>query len=351
MRPFPSFSAIVEWENARLSGSSRATEMLRQLVTQSIELAPDLEGRPELIIFHESAAVPRAIVEAAVTAACPPAAPIDVRIETVTGSSYYQQKNVGAGLAARNYVLFVDSDVVPEPGWLRALLGSVGPGVEIVGGRTYVDPATSWGRAFGLFWFFPPRSAASGLRESRDFFANNILFRRDLFLRFQFPDLPLYRGQCRALSQMLRRDGVAIFIKDGARVSHAPPEPGQFVHRALCEGYDKAVATRLMGGARNYGLADLRRQLRDMQQRIERRSGQIVLPPDEHAAAVKLATSYVRVRFAGQRWAARSPERAGRLLGITSGQEPAPLQEIVASAFPASRALVHKSSLRSPALA
>lgn len=163
----PSFSAVVEWENAKLAGAARATDMLRILLAQSAELGAQLEQPPELIILYDGDAVSAGDIEAALAAAGAAARPIDVRIEAVTEASYYQQKNIGAALASREFVLFVDSDVLPELGWLRALLGSARAGADVVGGDTYVDPATFIGRAFASFWFFPPRSAGADCGNRR----------------------------------------------------------------------------------------------------------------------------------------------------------------------------------------
>ncbi len=321
MQALPSFSAVVEWENARLAGTERATEMLREFLSQTTQLYPNIDGRPELIILYEEGVVARDVVEAALAAACPAEAPVDVCLHGTKGSSYYGQKNIGARLASRDYLLFVDSDVVPEPGWLRALLSSLGREVKVVGGSTYVDPGSFLGRAFGLFWFFPLRLTSGGLRESSFFYANNVIFERDLFLAYEFPDLPLYRGHCGVLGARLRQNGIRLFLRSDARVSHAPPTPGQFVHRALSEGYDVAVRARLASQPSALGSGELLHHFRNMRTRVSKRRNQLKLGLKEYAAALTLASAYALLRFAGQQWAARSPERAGKILGITSDHQ------------------------------
>lgn len=110
--PLPSFSAVVEWENARLAGEARATAMLRILLTQSAELETQLERPPELIILYDGAAVSRGDIGSALAAAGAASSPFDVRIEAVGDASYYKLKNIGAKMATREFVLFVDSDVL-----------------------------------------------------------------------------------------------------------------------------------------------------------------------------------------------------------------------------------------------
>src|SRR4051794_20127613 len=155
MARYPSFSIVVEGENARLSGAERAGRALCELVSQVRELSGDLARPPELIVLHEKQIVPRDVVERAVSKACGSEPPCKVLIHATEGSDYYGQKNEGAELASRPYVLLLDSDVIPEPGWLRSLIGSLRPGVDVVGGGTYVETQSFFGRAFGLFWFFP----------------------------------------------------------------------------------------------------------------------------------------------------------------------------------------------------
>ena len=326
MQSLPSFSAVVEWENARLSGAERATCMLRALFAQVAELSSRLERRPELIILYERDAVSTQLIETALRRAAESEIPLEVRLTGTNGSSYYNQKNEGAELASRDYLLFLDSDVIPEPGWLEALLGSLGRGIDVVAGSTYVDTKTFFGRAFGLFWFFPVRSNESGLREVKTFFANNVLFRRDLFLANKFPDLPLYRGQCSFVGIRLRRRGVRLFLQGDASVAHPPPSPRHFAHRALCEGFDVTARWILFAKPRNDGPGELGRQIGNLKERIKTRAEQIGAGRSDVIAAIVLGSAYCLLRVAGQKWADRSPEAAQRALGIRSSR---PLQRIV----------------------
>ena len=316
MRRFPSFSVIVEWENARLAGNARATRTLRELFSQISELAQESDARPELIILYEKHVVKPQAIETALSSASAGNAPVDISLHATDGSNYYGQKNEGAELASRDYLLFLDSDVVPEPGWLRAMLGSLQNGVDVVAGSTYVEPDSFFGRAFGLFWFFPLRAPSRGLVEARFFFANNVIFRRKLFLAYKFPDLPLYRGHCAALSNKLLRRGVRIYQQTNARVAHPPPHVSHFIHRALSEGYDVAMRARLTGELRDLGAHELRRQLQLVRTRINNRLKHKEAGRSERATAMMLGKTYCLLRFAGQLWAERSPEQAQRVLGI-----------------------------------
>lgn len=316
MQHFPSFSVIVEWENVRLAGNARAVRTLSELLAQIRELAEEIDGQPELIILYEKGAATPRSVERALSLASADDAPVDISLHATEGSNYYGQKNEGAEIASREYLLFLDSDVVPEAGWLRAMLGSLRRGVDVVAGSTYVEPDSFFGRAFGLFWFFPLRSASRGLIETKFFYANNVIFRRKLFLANKFPDLLLYRGHCSALALTLRRQGIRLYQQTDARVAHPPPFPTHFVHRALSEGFDVTMRARLTGTQKDLGTRELRRQLQALQTRIKNRMQHLKVGRSELAAAMMLGRTYCLLRFAGQLWAARSPEQAQRMLGI-----------------------------------
>ena len=320
MQRFPSFSAIVEWENVRLAGNARAVRTLRALLSQIGELAEEIDQRPELIVLYEKGSASPKSVENALSLASADNAPVDISIRPTEGSNYYGQKNEGAEIASRDYLLFLDSDVVPEAGWLRSMLGSLRKGVEVVAGSTYVEPTSFFGRAFALFWFFPLRAPSRGLIETNFFFANNVIFERKLFLANKFPDLPLYRGHCTALAMSLRNQGIRIYQQTNARVAHPPPFPTHFVHRALSEGYDVTMRERLWGTQKELGTQELRRQLELLQVRINQRMEHLEVGRSEKAAAVLLGRAYHLLRFAGQKWAARSPEQAQRMLGIRGFQ-------------------------------
>lgn len=331
MRRFPSFSVIVEWENARSAGVARATRTLGELFLQIGELIEEIDRRPELIVLYEKGVVAAETIEAALSSAGIGNAPVELRLHATEGSNYYGQKNEGAQLASRDYLLFLDSDVVPEGGWLRAMLGSVGNDVHVVAGSTYVEPSSFFGRAFGLFWFFPLRSPSRGLIGTCFFYANNVLFLRKLFLKFKFPDLPLYRGHCAALGATLQRRGVRLYQQTNARVMHPPPSALHFIRRALSEGYDVTTRARMAGAQKDLGADELRRQLEAVKTRIENRSKVMIVERSERRAATMLGRAYCLLRFAGQVWASRFPEHAQHTLGIRSFGISASRQETSAS--------------------
>lgn len=311
---YPTVTVVVEWENAKLSELGRARRMLAEFARQLGEVAPGMAEPPELTVLYDPAAIDPAVVRGCLDeafAATAPGARPPVRLVPSEGCGYYRQKNAGAAASSREVVLFLDSDVVPEPGWLRALLGSFAdPSVEVVCGNTYVEPEGLYAKAFAAFWFFPLRSGDDSVREAPYFFANNVAFRRDLFNAHGFPDLPLLRGQCVVLADALRRSGRRILVNGAARVSHPPPNGlAHFVKRAVVHGHDALTRERLgvrvdgPGTARRFVRAS-RRALRAI--RDNRRA--VGLGPVGAAAAGGIALAYYGLAALGEGLTRVSPE-------------------------------------------
>jgi glycosyl transferase family 2 len=236
MSPRPEVSVIVELDNLRLAGADRARAM-------ALRLRADLERmRPpvEVIVAYDEEEVAGEDVRTLF-------APLDVQLVAGPDGSYYRMKNLGAERASGTILVFLDSDVVPDPGWLPELLRSFDdPDVQVVGGNAYVEPSGIWGKTFALAWFFPLRADRPALEPRANFFANNVAFRREVFERFPFPDAPgTARGACLRLASTLHAHGITVYRNAGAQVSHpAPAGPRRALVRALAQGRDRAVLAR-----------------------------------------------------------------------------------------------------------
>jgi glycosyltransferase involved in cell wall biosynthesis len=242
----PSLSIVIEWENAGRIGAERAGRMLRALHSQFAELGAGAGGGHEIILLHDPRTVRRdVLVESLHEAGAD--WPAEIIYAAVPGHGYYRQKNAGAALARNDIIIFLDSDVVPEPGWLRGLAGPLGsPDVDVVCGNTYVDPDSFYAAAMALGWIFPLRSTEHGLVRSQSFCANNFAIRRAVFARHPFPETGQYRGQCGFLAEDLIGSGHNIYLNRDAQVAHPPPYGlKQFVIRALWGGYDDRIRRRL----------------------------------------------------------------------------------------------------------
>jgi hypothetical protein len=303
-------SVVVEWENARLSELARAERMLARLGGQMAEVAPRRGLEAELIVLYDSDAVDPAVPQTAVATHLDAAAwPGPVRLVAAPGQRYYEQKNEGAALSSGEILVFLDSDVVPEDGWLEAMLAALDdPQVAVVGGEAYHATDTLHDRLFAAFWAFPIRRPSRGVYRCGQFYANNLAVRREAFEADPFPDAPAFRGQCYALAKSLLRKGIPIHRQGDARVSHPPPRGVRtFFVRALCHGHDTVYWRRrdrrpgLLGGA-NPAVALLRWlwHLREVLVRVATRARAVGLGPLGALAAIGLGFAFYTCKLAGE---------------------------------------------------
>jgi hypothetical protein len=261
-------SIIVEWENTRLNGIPRAWALLDVLGRQWQEIAerryPEtlpaagaafldrLAPRPELVAVSG-----RPLSEAAreeIRRRTPPAFDLDIHV--AEGFEYYPLKNRGASLAGGDLLLFVDSDVLPDPGWLAHLLGSFGrPEIQVVSGQTYVGAHDVVSRAFALGWTYQLRDDSDMFEPCRKFYGNNVAFRAQAFPKGGFPALgPRTRGASSLVRAQLKRAGIDVWENRRAAVDHPPPADLHHpVIRALAHGRDyymKESTERHLGGVR-----------------------------------------------------------------------------------------------------
>jgi hypothetical protein len=270
-------SIIVEWENTHRNGVPKAWALLDALGRQwqtildrrypatlpaaGAAFLQRLTTRPELLAV--SGRPLSATVREEIRRRTP--ASFDLAIHVAEGLEYYPLKNHGASKASGDLYLFVDSDVLPDEGWLAHLLGSFGrPDVHVVSGQTYVGPRDIVSRAFALGWTYELRDDSDVFAPCRKFYGNNVAFRAEVFPEGGFPPLgPRTRGASSLVRERLNRAGLDVWQNRRAAVDHPPP--ADFRHlmvRALAHGRDQYMhhATyRHWGGLRrSVGVATTR---------------------------------------------------------------------------------------------
>lgn len=232
---------VIEWENAKLSDLARANAMLLAVSRQVTALAAAQDLRADLLVLFDDAEIARAIPEGAVAGHVDAVTwPGEIGLIAVPGLGYYDQKNHGADLADADWIVFLDSDVIPEDGWLSGLVRAMRmPEVRVVSGETFLTHDSLYERLFAAFWLFDDRKPDQGLRAGKGFYANNAAFRADVICAHPFPKADCYRGQCAALARELRAAGEPIYRQGASAVSHPPPDGvSHLVVRAVCHGYD-----------------------------------------------------------------------------------------------------------------
>jgi hypothetical protein len=272
-----SLSFVVEWSNTRLNGVPRAWTLFDSLRGQWAEIrdgrfaedlpqdaASFLRGlEPAVEVIVASGWSLAETVEDEIRARLGPA--FQVVVETAPGLEYYPLKNAAARRARGRILLFVDSDVAPDDGWLAQLIGSfVHPDVHVVCARTYVPPRGVFSSAFALGWTYPLREEEPRLHRPEKFFANTLAIERDLFRQVEFPPLGRRtRGAASAIGSELAKRGVAVWENPAAAVGHPPPaDLRHLVVRGLAHGRDvywkEGEEQRIAHLARTVGLASVR---------------------------------------------------------------------------------------------
>lgn len=271
-------SVVIEWANTRLNGEERAAALIERLDRQWQEiLAGDypatlpvdardflgrLDRRVDLLIV--SAEAVSSALEVDVQRRL--SRSFDLLIHVAEGLAYYPLKNFGASLAIGDLLLFVDSDVLPEDGWLAHLIGTFArPDISVVCGQTHVAPTDLFAQAFALGWTYPLPDRSGKIFQPRKFYANTIAFRTEVFRQAGgFPSIgSRTRGAASLLGQALGQRGIPVWENQSACVDHPPPSGFRHMAvRALAHGRDqymKHSETRHLSGlVRSVGIAAAR---------------------------------------------------------------------------------------------
>jgi glycosyltransferase involved in cell wall biosynthesis len=239
----PDFSIIIEWENAKISELGRARAMLRTLREQATASLARLGPTPELLVLYDRDEIDAGLINGALEEAGYGDGPFGVQVLPVEHLGYYGLKNRGAEIATGKTLIFLDSDVIPEAGWLDALLDAYAmPDVFIAGGSVDLSTDTAYERAFAAFWFFAEERDRRDVWHSKTFYANNFAIDREAFLAYRFPATEAFRGACILMGTRANADRKFIVTHGSARVTHPPPNGlRHFLVRALCEGHDQTV--------------------------------------------------------------------------------------------------------------
>lgn len=262
MNPSPDLplaSVVIEWENVKLSEMDRCRQMLDALSAQIAELQTPraeqyllpgttlLRARFEIIVLFDPQNLDRGVIEGILTAHLPPSPWYEWRLLAADVDGYYAQKNYGAEHAKGDWLVFIDSDVVPEPGWLVNLMAPLADGGrQVVAGHTFLDPEGLLGRTFALTWFFPLPSKERKLGTTSHFFANNVAFRRECFIAHPYRLLGgSARGACTQMAWELKENGIGITLNTAAQVSHAAPNGlKHYLLRGIAQGRDDLLVSR-----------------------------------------------------------------------------------------------------------
>lgn len=155
------------------------------------------------------------------------------------GADYYAAKDAGLAATRAEVIAFADADCWPDPEWLGALLEPFANGGDVaaVAGRTTyrADLFGAAATAIDFMYFGSPLGAGC----TRNFYANNVAFRRDVLGRGGFGAHGFYRGSCQVLGLALQARGVAVRFAARAHTVHRLPDSAaDLVRLRLLRGAD-----------------------------------------------------------------------------------------------------------------
>lgn len=250
-----SVSVVVEWENVAISDSQRVTLALRTLAQQieGLEALAGTGGRYSflrrirypievVVVFNEQLSlddVKTRIHEAM----APHGNRISLHFHATPERRYYELKNAGGERSRGDLLVYLDSDVVPQPSWLGKLLCSFeDASVNIVGSGCYVEHRTTYQKSYAAIKFELPEADTSIALDYDHVHANSIAFRRWAFDRFRFPPSGHYHKlSIKYLFQRWRQEGFPVHVNFDARAEHPAPLPRNFLKRAFLHGRDEML--------------------------------------------------------------------------------------------------------------
>lgn len=234
-------SIILEWENAVLAELDRTSKLLIQVFSQTSAQ----EEQFELLILHNEKQVAVDFIKGFVTDIINEQGFQDVvpfSVIDVQAAHYFQLKNEGVRLAKGETIIFLDSDIIPQEGWLKLILDAHQQHPDsLISGYSFIDFSDLIGKAFALCWFFPLPPVSSKMLEVDLIFSNNYIVSRQLMLDNPYPQMKegVTRGSDNILWKRLKLKGVRLCSHSGARATHPCPNGwGHFFKRALAEGRD-----------------------------------------------------------------------------------------------------------------
>ncbi|MBZ9843703.1 glycosyltransferase [Mesorhizobium sp. CA5] len=236
----PTYSIVIEMENARSVDWDEIGLGLKALAREIAAVSAKGFARPKVIISHAGSDADASILQSHIKAEAPQLGEAaEMIFAACPGGRYYELKNNGVRLAEGNAVIFTDSDTVTEQGWLAAMLTPFRDNETVcVNGHTYLWYDDFSSRTFALIWFFPMARGDKRFAAKRAINANNVAFRRDWISSHPFPEHNGFKVSCTLLMHQLWREGHKIVNVD-ARAYHYPPRGLRFFcWRALVTGRD-----------------------------------------------------------------------------------------------------------------
>lgn len=222
-------------------------------------------------------------------------------------------------------LVYLDSDCIPQPGWLESLVSAFDDAeVVVCAGVTSIDRGNSYSRLFAYLSDWPiDDPGAEPVVVDRNFNANNVAFRRQTFLAHPYPDNGSYKARCVQLWLELAQAGVPIHRANRALVLHpAPVNPRHFAAKAVGLGHDYGLQyrNRRHAGGRSalaFAREKFMQNFTGTRARLRANRGK-PLDPATKTMALALAAVYFGLVAVATLAAVRPRPTIGRFLGLAA---------------------------------
>src|SRR5262245_61337294 len=152
----PPVTIVIEWENAIDVEDHWTHKAMQAFETELAASRPLLNEPPRVMYLFDQTRVREDFIRSTI-AKIAPRIPDLCRLELVPtpGLTYYKLKNYGVSRTTTEFVVMLDSDAAPQPGWLPGLLAPFkDPEVMAVGGFTVLGYDNLLSKVLALIWIF-----------------------------------------------------------------------------------------------------------------------------------------------------------------------------------------------------
>lgn len=162
---------------------------------------------------------------------------------------YFEMKNRGVREATGDIVVLADADVVPDPGWLEAIVEGIEGGADVVAGMSLFRTATRgpdhalMQLAASISWAALLGTSARPSSEDVNFQAHNVAFRASVARAHPFRTDIRHRVAGVFLPAELKSAGARLLFQPAQRVAHSF-EPGWWFRLHARFGYEVYVLRR-----------------------------------------------------------------------------------------------------------
>ena len=239
----PICSILIEWENALAAADTRPGLVLRELAAQASSTL--LDGSwAELLVMYDPTRVDASQLQDLVDSSLQASREsLQWKLISATDLHYYSMKNLGVKNASGEYIIFLDSDVIPDLGWLSRVVEAMkDPKYSVLASSVYVDTDGFMNKVMGLIWVFDPVPQTDKIVRVDRFRSNSVAIRRNLLEKYPFPEIPgRSRGSEFYLAMQMHHDGIHLYQHFGARLSHPRPLGKDTWAKAVAWGRDREL--------------------------------------------------------------------------------------------------------------